>query len=66
MKTRPVTKAAAISDYLAGNGGCKKIANRYGISTNVLISWIKNQERALSPRNRTAFQVISLHQVDRI
>ena len=65
MKTRPVTKAAAISDYLAGNGGCKKIANRYGISTNVLISWIKNQERALSPRNRTAFQVISL-QVDRI
>lgn len=52
MKTSPATKAAAISDYLAGNGGYKKIANCYGISTNVLISWIKNQERALSPRNR--------------
>lgn len=52
MKTSPATKAAAISDYLAGNGGYQKIANRYGISTCVLISWIKNQERALSPRNR--------------
>lgn len=52
MKTSPATKAAAISDYLAGNGGYQKIANRYGISICVLISWIKNQERALSPRNR--------------
>lgn len=52
MKTSPATKAAAISDYLAGNGGYKKIADRYGITPQVLISWVKNKERVLSPRNR--------------
>lgn len=48
MLTSPATKAAAISDYLAGKGGYFKIASEYGISPITLKKWVESPEKALN------------------
>lgn len=48
MNVSPATKAAAISDYLAGKGGYFKIANEYGISPFTLKKWVESPEKALN------------------
>lgn len=48
MLPSPATKAAAISDYLAGKGGYFKIANEYGISPFTLKKWFESPEKALN------------------
>lgn len=48
MLPSPATKAAAISDYLAGKGGYFKIANEYGISPFTLKKWVESPEKALN------------------
>ena len=52
MKHSPATKAAAIADYYAGNGGYRTLANRYGVTPDTIIYWIKNQKQTLNPKNR--------------
>ena len=42
MNVSPATKAAAISDYLAGKGGYFKIASEYGISPITLKKWVES------------------------
>lgn len=48
MNVSPATKAAAISDYLAGKGGYFQIANEYGISPFTLKKWVESPEKALN------------------
>ena len=48
MKASPATKAAAISDYMAGKGGYFQIANEYGISPFTLKKWVESPEKALN------------------
>lgn len=48
MLPSPATKAAAISDYLAGKGGYFQIANEYGISPFTLKKWVESPEKALN------------------
>lgn len=48
MNVSPTTKAAAISDYLAGKGGYFQIANEYGISPFTLKKWVESPEKALN------------------
>lgn len=48
MLISPATKAAAISDYLAGNGGYMKLAKKYGINPATLRRWINSPEQALN------------------
>ena len=48
MNVSPATKAAAISDYLAGKGGYFKIASKYGISPITLKKWVESPEKALN------------------
>ena len=45
MLTSPATKAAAISDYLAGKGGYFKIASEYGISPITLKNGLNRQRK---------------------
>lgn len=48
MTPSPATKAAAISDYLAGKGGYFQIALEYGISPYTLKKWVESPEKALN------------------
>lgn len=48
MLPSPATKAAAISDYLAGKGGYFQIANEYGISPFTLKKCVESPEKALN------------------
>lgn len=48
MTQSPATKAAAISDYLAGKGGYFQIALEYGISPYTLKKWVESPEKALN------------------
>ena len=48
MKASPATKAAAISDYMAGKGGYFQIASEYGISPFTLKKWVESPEKALN------------------
>ena len=48
MNVNPATKAAAISDYLAGKGGYFQIALEYGISPYTLKKWVESPEKALN------------------
>ena len=48
MNVSPATKAAAISDYLAGKGGYFQIALEYGISPYTLKKWVESPEKALN------------------
>jgi len=48
MTQSPATKAAAISDYLAGKGGYFQIALEYGISPITLKKWVESPEKALN------------------
>ena len=48
MKASPATKAAAISDYMAGKGGYFQIAGEYGISPFTLKKWVESPEKALN------------------
>ena len=48
MTPSPATKAAAISDYLAGKGGYFQIALEYGISPYTFKKWVESPEKALN------------------
>ena len=48
MNVSPATKAAAISDYLAGKGGYFQIALEYGISPYTFKKWVESPEKALN------------------
>ena len=48
MLTSPATKAAAISDYLAGKGGYFQITNEYRICPFTLKKWVESPEKALN------------------
>ena len=48
MKASPATKAAAISDYMAGKGGYFQSASEYGISPFTLKKWVESPEKALN------------------
>lgn len=48
MNVSPATKAAAISDYMAGKGGYFQIARQYGISPCTLKKWVESPEKALN------------------
>ncbi|MBB5227464.1 helix-turn-helix domain-containing protein [Treponema ruminis] len=48
MNVSPATKAAAISDYMAGKGGYFQIAREYGISPCTLKKWVESPEKALN------------------
>lgn len=48
MTPSPATKVAAISDYLAGKGGYRRIADEYGISPHTLRRWVESPEKALN------------------
>ena len=48
MNVSPATKAAAISDYLAGKGGYFQIALEYGINPYTLKKWVESPEKALN------------------
>ena len=42
MNVSPATKAAAISDYLAGKGGYFQIALEYGINPYTFKKWVES------------------------
>lgn len=48
MNVSPATKAAAISDYLAGKGGYFQIALEYGINPYTFKKWVESPEKALN------------------
>ena len=48
MNVSPATKAAAISDYLAGKGGYFQISLEYGINPYTFKKWVESPEKALN------------------